>query len=81
MRILSARVIRARRDAASRRAEAVVALLADEEDGAAPLLLRIAVSAPLRAPGAASLRDRLIAAAKLTCAATPRPHRAARYAA
>ncbi|MFZ5710483.1 MAG: hypothetical protein ACOY4T_12510 [Pseudomonadota bacterium] len=81
MRILSARVTRARRNSGTSRAEAVVALLVADPDGSVPVAVRLAVSAPLRAPGAAPLRDRLIAAAKLTYAATPRALRTLRYAA
>ena len=81
MRILSARVIRARRNRDTARAEAVVALLIREVDGLPDTFVRIGVSAPLLAPGAAPLRDRLIAAAKLTYAATPRQMRAQRFAA
>ena len=81
MRVLSARVIRARRNSDTQRAEAVVALLMREEDAPSDVFVRVSVSAPLRAPGAAPLRDRLIAAAKLTYAATPRQMRAQRFAA
>jgi hypothetical protein len=81
MRVLSARVIRARRNSTTQRAEAVVGLLMREDDALSDVFVRITVSAPLHAPGAAPLRDRLIAAAKLTYAATPRPMRAHRFAA
>ena len=76
MRILSARVLRARRDRATSRVEAVVALTAVSLDTLSPKTVHIAVSAPATAEEAPPLRQRLIAAAKLTHAATPRTMRA-----
>lgn len=76
MRILTARVLRARRDRANSRVEAIVALTTLTEDAETPETMRILVTAPGNAPGAPSLRQRLIAAAKLTHAATPRAMRA-----
>ncbi len=75
MRILSARITRALLDRATRRVEAVVTLTAATSAQDATETVRITVSAPARAEGAAPLRDRLIAAAKLTYATTPRPLR------
>ena len=76
MRILSARVLRARRDPSTARVEAVVAMTTLALDAFSPETVHIAVSAPAVAPGAPPLRQRLIAAAKLTHAATPRAMRA-----
>ncbi|PKP72951.1 MAG: hypothetical protein CVT84_16050 [Alphaproteobacteria bacterium HGW-Alphaproteobacteria-6] len=72
MRILSSRVSRARRlgDGADR-VEAVVTLLAIDRDGAQPRQLHLRISAAARAPGAAPLRARLLAAAKLMVATRP----------
>ncbi|MCV2867419.1 hypothetical protein OEW28_02095 [Defluviimonas sp. WL0002] len=71
MRILSARVIHARRSSTAGRVDALVRLLSEPVSGAAVAWVDIAVSAPARAPGAAPLRDRLLAAAKLVFAANP----------
>jgi hypothetical protein len=76
MRILSARILRARRDRATARVEAVVALTALSLDALTPETIHIAISAPATAPDAPPLRQRLIAAAKLTHTATPRMMRA-----
>lgn len=65
MRILSARVLRARRLRDFGRVEAVVMLLVKAEGQPVPYETRVLTSAPDRAPGAASLRDRLVASAKL----------------
>lgn len=72
MRILSARVIRARRLRDYGRVEAVVLLLVKAEGQPVPYEARILTSAPARAPGAAPLRDRLLASAKLLHAMEPR---------
>jgi hypothetical protein len=80
LRILSARITRALLNRATARVEAVIALTAATGADDATETVRISVSAPARADGAAPLRDRLIAAAKLTYATTPRPARnTARY--
>lgn len=86
MRILSARISRARRlgGVDANRVEAVVTLLAIGEDGAQPRQIRLHIIAAARAPGAAPLRARLLAAAKLMVAtrselwraASPDPRRA-----
>jgi hypothetical protein len=76
MRILSARVLRARRDRTTSRVEAVVALTALALDALSPETVHVAISAPAAAPDAPPLRQRLIAAAKLTHAAAPRMMRA-----
>ncbi len=76
MRILSARVLRARRDRAIARVEAIVTLTALALDALSPETVHIAVSAPATAEDAPPLRQRLIAAAKLTHAAAPRAMRA-----
>lgn len=76
MRILSARVLRARRDRTTSRVEAVVALTALALDALSPETIQVAISAPAAAPDAPPLRQRLIAAAKLAYAATPRMMRA-----
>lgn len=67
MRILSARVHRARRDRAKEMVTAIVALSAHRGDG----LVRafVPVSVPARSDGAAPLRDRVLGAAKLSFAA------------
>lgn len=65
MRILSARVLRARRLRDLGHVEAMVMLLVKPEGQAQPYEARILTSAPARAPGAAPLRDRLLASAKL----------------
>ncbi|AMY71352.1 hypothetical protein [Frigidibacter mobilis] len=65
MRILSARVLRARRLRDLGRVEAMVMLLVKPGDRAAPYEARVLTSAPARAPGAAPLRERLLASAKL----------------
>lgn len=75
MRILSARIVRARLDRDTKRVEAVVALTAMRDGTGLPDMVRIAVSAPAHAPGSAPLRERLTAAAKLTYATTPRRDR------
>lgn len=78
MRILSARIARARRDRRTGRVEALVALTVLWGDG--PVRAFVPISAPARAPGGALLRDRLLGAAKLSFAADPArcaPRRAA----
>ncbi len=81
MRILSARVLRARHLKDLGRVEAMVMLLVKPEGQAAPYEARVLTSAPARAPGAAPLRDRLLASAKLLHAIhaqdLPRSRRAA----
>lgn len=69
MRILSARIHRARRDRASGMVSVIVALTALRSDR----LVRafITVSVPGRPAGAAPLRDRVLGAAKLAFAARP----------
>ena len=67
MRILSARVTTIRVNRASARIEAVVVLLVETNGGVAREM-RIPTSAPITAPGAAPLKDRLIASAKLILA-------------
>lgn len=72
MRILSARISRARRlggDASL--VEAVVTLLAIGGDDAQPRQIHLRIAAPARAPGAAPLRARLLASAKLMAATRP----------
>ncbi len=63
MRILSARITRARRVRATGRVEAIVALTVDAGGGHVRAHLHIAARAA--APGAPPLRERLLAAAKL----------------
>lgn len=67
MRILSARVTTIRVNHASARVEAVVVLLVEPSGGVAREI-RVPISAPIIAPGAAPLKDRLIASAKLILA-------------
>ena len=69
MRILSARVAHARHDRVADRVTAIVALTVLRNGTA--LNTAIQVSAPARAPGAAALRARLLAAAKLSFACDP----------
>jgi hypothetical protein len=71
MRILSARIHRARRDRASGTVSAVVALTALR--GGTPVRAFVAVSVPARSAGAAALRARLLGAAKLGFAARSAP--------
>ncbi len=66
MRILSARIHRARRDRPSDRVSAVVTLTGLR--GSAPVRALIPVSVPARSAGAAPLRERLLGAAKLSFA-------------
>jgi hypothetical protein len=68
MRVLSARVLRARRMATSGRVEAIVTLIVEVGDRGQILCADIPVSAPRSAPMAPPLRARLIAAAKLAFA-------------
>ncbi len=67
MRILSARIHRARRDREAGRVLAVVALTVLRDGTAIRALVPVAVAA--RPAGAAPLRDRLLGAAKLSLAA------------
>ena len=67
MRILSARITGVRVNRAAARVEAVVVLLV-EQGGDAARELRVPTSAPIAAPGAAPLKERLIASAKLILA-------------
>lgn len=69
VRILSARIHRARRDRAAGTVAAVVALTALR--GGTPVRAFVAVSVPARSAGAAPLRNRLLGAAKLAFAARP----------
>ncbi|SPH23866.1 hypothetical protein DEA8626_02937 [Defluviimonas aquaemixtae] len=72
MRILSSRVLRARRDRSAGQVVALIALTAVREG--IPVQAHIQVAAPARAPGAAALRARLLGAAKLSFAAHPERH-------
>ncbi len=82
MRILSARLLHARRNRLTGRVEAVVSLCARFDADLPDDMVRVAVSAPAATePGAAPLRERLVAAAKLTYATSPRDIRAQRRAA
>ncbi len=67
MRILSARATAIRVNRALARVEAVI-VLRIESAGAEPCELRVPTSAPIVAPGAAPLKERLIASAKLILA-------------
>ncbi|MCC0062733.1 MAG: hypothetical protein H6895_01425 [Defluviimonas sp.] len=67
MRILSARILGVRLHRAGRTVEGIVALEA-EADGSV-IAATVRVSAPLDAPGAPPLRQRLMAAARLAFAA------------
>lgn len=80
MRILSARVAQAQRDPVSDLVRAVVHILVERSPGAGPERVAIPVCAPAHAQGAAPLRLRLIAAAKLAYAAGSRPGSARRAA-
>ncbi|MCV2863187.1 hypothetical protein [Defluviimonas sp. WL0075] len=71
MRILSARIVHARRVPASDRIEALVRLLSEPRPGADIERVEVAVTAPARARDAAPLRARLLAAAKLAYAIDP----------
>ena len=66
MRILSARAREIAHDRASHRIQATVILLI-ESDGQEQEV-RVRTSAPIASPGGASLKDRLIASAKLILA-------------
>ncbi len=68
MRILSARIGPARLLRDMGEVEAVVTLVVKHDDGTLPLVVRVAASSPARAPGAAPLRERLLAQAKLAYA-------------
>lgn len=81
MRILSARIVRARRLRAFGEVEALVALLILREGETRPYLAEITASVPARAPGGAPLRERLLASAKLAHAAGRSGSRSARHAA
>ncbi|MCB2116605.1 MAG: hypothetical protein KDE00_09980 [Rhodobacteraceae bacterium] len=78
MRILSARIQRARRIRLDGRVEALVALTVDADGGV--IHPRVLVAAPSTAPGAPPLRERLLAAAKLAFAMQPRSGARARAA-
>ena len=80
MRILSARITRVRRHRAHGEVEAMVTLVILPTDAAQVDRVEVAVSSPARAPGAAPLRERLLAQAKLSYA-TGRIGRRARAAA
>jgi hypothetical protein len=70
MRILSARVVRARRDRPADRVEALVLLSVEDLSGLRATHL-VPVSVPARADGAPGLRHRLTAAARLSFALSP----------
>ncbi len=72
MRILSSRIARARRERRGDQVEAIVSLTV-LSDGT-PIQAYIRVAAPAHAKGAATLRARLLASAKLTFAADPQRH-------
>ncbi len=66
MQILSARIQSARRLREFGEVKAVVALLLRPSENDEPLLVRVLASSPAEAAGAAPLRQRLIASAKLS---------------
>lgn len=74
MRVLSARIHRARRDPATGMVSAMVGLTALRGDE--PVRAFVAVTVLGRSPGAAPLRDRLLGAAKLAFAGGSSGHRA-----
>lgn len=75
MRILSARAREIALDRARKRVLSTVILLIEHQDGRQDEV-RIRTSAPIRSTGAAPLRDRLIASAKLILAMSgPSSHR------
>ena len=80
MRILSARITRVRRHRSHGEVEALVTLVVLPSDSAGIERVDVAVSSPATAVGAAPLRDRLLAQAKLSYA-TGRIGRRARAAA
>lgn len=69
MRVLSARITRARRDRMSDRVDAIVALTIVRNDQV--IRAKVRVSSPARDYGGATLRARLLAAAKLAFASDP----------
>ncbi|WP_343080711.1 hypothetical protein [Ostreiculturibacter nitratireducens] len=85
MRILSARITRARHLRTDGAVEAMVTLLVLRDDGGEPYLTDLTAVVPDRAPEGASLRERILASAKLAHAAgrghiRPRPRSARRVA-
>lgn len=76
MRILSSRVLRARRNRPLQQIEAVIALLIEDCPGAAPYQVRVPISAPIAGANAAALRHRLYAGAKLRYFTAPERDRA-----
>lgn len=84
MRILSARVARARRLPDFGRIEAVVSLLVKSDGIPVPYEVRVLTSVPARTEGGAGLRERLVASAKILHAMRPEQamhgHRRARAA-
>ncbi|MGB3178188.1 MAG: hypothetical protein WBC68_14990 [Albidovulum sp.] len=81
MRILSARVSHANHDRAANRVDAIVTLLVRDSGHGGDHEVRVQVSAPAHAPGAAPLRDRLAAAAKLIFVTRPDQQSGHSYAA
>ncbi|MDH5531023.1 MAG: hypothetical protein OEY05_13395 [Paracoccaceae bacterium] len=81
MRILSTRVSHARHDRATNRVDAIVTLLIRDAAGLGDYQVQVRTSAPAHAPGAAALRDRLAASAKLIFATRPDTGRAQSFAA
>lgn len=71
MRVLSCRVLRARRNRPLSQVEAIIALLIEDSVGAVPYQVRVSISAPVAGQGAAALRQRLYAGAKLRYFASP----------
>jgi hypothetical protein len=69
MRVLSARITRARRNRIANRVDAIVALMVVRNDHVVRAMVR--VSSPARDSGGATLRARLLAAAKLAFASDP----------
>lgn len=81
MRILSARITAVHRLRAYGEVEALVKLLVKRDADPRPYLAEVLASVPARAPGAAPLRDRLLASAKLSLAAGRATPLGARHAA
>ncbi|MGB7268608.1 MAG: hypothetical protein WBC90_03675 [Albidovulum sp.] len=71
MRILSARATQIQIDRLRRRIDAVIVLRVDQGNGDVSDL-RVPTSAPIIAKGAAPLKERLVASAKLMLAMSPR---------
>lgn len=81
MRILSARVSHARHDRATGKVDAIVTLLIREPSRRDDYQVAVRTSALAHAPGAATLRDRLAASAKLIFATRPDIRRPQSFAA